>query len=344
MITIEVSEIKEFFKRSKGVKPNTSNPITSYIKLEANENCTLLKTNLNSYCVHEVKADYPSSFVCLVDERLLAKVLEQGTDDVVEIKVEPGRVILTCGIAQVRDSFTDPSLFPTFPEISEQKEGKVLTKDVLEAVGIAAQTLVVDRDCQLSYVHVNGAVFSSDNFSLYLKKLSDSFPDLVLDRECCLVISEYDSLQYFTAGNYHFFDTGKTMYGFIKTEYKTPAYHVIFKKSEGEPFEINKEDFISFCELTSVSPAKVPIASFDSKDGKILFSFNDPEFGKGAEMEFEMSGEIKEPFNFNPRLILPFIKSLPYKKLLFAPLPGYKYSVTTKEDETFSGIICGHSN
>lgn len=348
MIKIKSTEIREFLKRSKTIKTSNLMPILAFVKLDiTNTGALLSKTNLKSYCIHQIEAEGENISV-LLDENLLAAIATTG--DEVEIQLDNKTIHLKNGDSLVSFQKEDATLYPIFPDQGETNERVVIGKDVLQAIGIASKFVFeAEMETNFSFVHVkNNSVFSTDKNVIFLKNFTDNIPNLLISTECAAVISGFDNLMYFTAGNYDFYDTGKTTYGFIRSEYKSPDFSVILSKAtKGTFFTVAKENIVKFCELaTTATPSLVPVSKLDSslKEGQIDLTFFDDSYNVSVDMSFNVSGDLKpEPFTFNPKVMLPFIKSLPYQELNFTPLEGaHHYTIWSKEDEQFTGIMAGH--
>lgn len=111
-------------------------------------------------------------------------------------------------------------------------------------------------------------------------------------------------------------------------------------------FEIATDDIVRFCELViNTSPSEHPYSTFEpgTIEGKINFVYKDDPYDKDVTMSFDISGNtLPVSFQFDPKIILPFFKNLPYETVSLSALDsGKMYNVFSKEDEGFMGLIMG---
>lgn len=346
MTRIKTSEIKDFFSRSKTIRTSTIIPVLSYIKLEVKDGAaTLSKTNLESYCVHTIETESSTDESILLDERLLNAI--SATPGIIEIEKTETHIRLSNGSVKMAFPVMSPEHFPLFPAGEHGGETTTLYSDVLESIGIAKSYIKDNYETNLTFVHVlKNCVFATDALLLYYTSFESELPALCLRQEACNVVGGYETLTYFSHGNYDFFDTGRTIYGFIKNEYKAPNIEPLLKSaSKDNFFEIKRADIVSFCELVnSTATEPVPEASFFVKDGAANFSYTDSSNQLKVENQYSVIGDAEtQVFLFNPKVVLGKIKVLPYETLCFSQKENNSnfFTLWTNEDKNYTGLMVG---
>lgn len=349
MIKIKTSDFKEFFKRSKSIKSSGIMPILSYIKLDASgDGVTLQKTNLKAYCIHQIDAEYNEYDSILLDEKLFTLLVNSTSAEYLEIKKEGKKIVIVHDGKTAAHPMEEAHFFPRFPDADGNKEVSVLSSEVLESIGVAKNFVEsVELTSPLSFVHLyKNMVLSSDRNLVYWKKF-DQLPDMVLDAETCSIISQFESLQHFRAGNYDFFDTGKTLYGFIQPTETTPDLSPVLDMAQKDvSFEIKKAYLLEFLEISVgvSSPNEIATATLKPKDNKLSLQLSENTKEIDNTMVFEVNGQVFcDYFNFDPRKALSYFKAIPYETISFSPFSKANHFMTiwSKEDQEFTGIITG---
>jgi hypothetical protein len=282
----------------------------------------------------------------LLDERLISALLSSSGAEVFEISEVNNNILISDGFSNISFQKEDTTIFPKAPEESDDRVTSFLNKDVIDSLSIA-KSFAKPRSIEhpLEFVHMKpNEVFASDGFVMYHKKFDCELPTLMLYPETCIALAGYENVMYYRAGNYDFFESGNTKYGFIKTEAKPQAYDfIIDSASKKGGFKIDKDYIEKFCELTNNSTvSSLPISRItDAGINRLLFQFDDDNYGISTKMEFEVENknETVPEYSFNPKILLPAIKSIPYDYLNLTPHKTFGYVLSNDEDENYTGII-----
>lgn len=318
----------------------------AYVKLECfRDHAMLSKTNLANYCIHRVIGQFEPCTI-LIDEKLLSALLSSTPSPVIDIDANGNNIIIDDAYSKITFPVEDVRNYPEFPENEGETKKYTLSGDVLQSIGIARNYVMGStvNEQPMSFVIVKNSheVFASNNAIIYFKKFKEELPDLILYPECCNALSNFDEAIYYTLGQYDFFDVGTTTYGFIKPEQKQPAYErIITMLVKGGGFSIAKPNIERFCELAINATASAFPESVvkDNGDG-VTFKLENNSYDIDATMNFDVIEKdiTIDDFHFNPKIMLPVIKPLPYQAIHFTP-NKFGYIITTPEDENYSGII-----
>lgn len=335
MITIQTKEFKTFFQLSAGIKASALYPALDVIKMSVSEGvCTLTKTNMNSYVRYDFFITAPECCL-LLDDKLIRAFIAQSREEVVisftdkKINIKEGASVITFDSKPIDE-------FPQFPKRSH--EPYLFSREAAATLKIA-KNYVMDAYSSFNYVHVkNNEVFASNGSYIYTKKISTMLPDIVLSAEACNILNEED-YTYYKAENYDFFVTSSTCFGFIKSEFATPAYEPILNKGDkGRFFSCKKTDLLKFCELVNASTKEeVPLSKIFP--GQLLY--DEHSFNTKIDCEFKTEGnEDPVEFKFGTKNMGRLISALPYETLNFSKA-GPHYKIWTDEDDSYTGIISG---
>jgi hypothetical protein len=335
MITIQTKEFKTFFQLSAGIKASALYPALGVVKMSVSEGvCTLTKTNMNSYVRHDFLITAPECCLLLDDKLIRAFIAQSGEEVVIsftdkKINIKGGTSVITFDSKPIDE-------FPQFPQRSH--EPYLFSKEAVSALKIA-KNYVMDAYGLFNYVHVkNNEIFASNGSYIYTKKISTALPGIVLSVEACNVLNEED-YTYYKAENYDFFITPSTCFGFIKSEFATPAYDSILANGDTSKFfSCQKTDLLKFCDLVNAS-AKEEMPLSKIFPGQLLY--DEHSFNTKIDCEFKTEGnEDPVEFKFNTKNMSRFISALPYDTLNFSQA-GPHYKIWTCEDDGYTGIISG---
>lgn len=340
MITIKTSELREFIRRTGGIKTGNVLPILSYWKLCCSGNEGIItKTNLNAHCAHSVDVECQGDYSILLDERMIVALVKSTKSDMLLITLEESRIIISDGRSEMTFSRLDAELFPSFPD-STGAESYEITSEVLYAIKAAVIIPSQEVNNQFSYCYVTkeGDVFSTNCGQVfYRKKFEQVLPTLTLSFEAGSIVTMFENARCSTVGNYDFFDCGKTTYGFAKTEYSPPPFQSILNKCQFEEyFEIEKEDILNFCDLTlkSSPSAFFPIMELsDSGLAGVSFKHEEPDHNFATHLDFFVEKNFTfTSFLFNPKLLIQILKAIDSKYVRFSPLNKTAFTIWTAED------------
>ena len=236
-------------------------------------------------------------------------------------------------------------------DTAEGAETFTLQKEFLTAINTGQRYIKpteVNPACTVLHVkptqNGNSAVYAYNGIVCFRKLFTYSLPAMLLTAECCKTLSEFETVNYSSSGNFDFFHTGKTLYGFIKCEYKTPDFEVLFNRYERtELFEVNKTELEQFCELTNtctVSPN--PIAKLrNNADGvELEYDDSDMDVHINRVLEATKATDVAE-FHFNAKVMHPSLKNFPFNDLQFNTSLKSVMQLYSKEDESVMLIVMG---
>jgi DNA polymerase III sliding clamp (beta) subunit (PCNA family) len=349
MIKIAISDLKEFLARSRGIKQNNIIPILAFVKLHCQGNkATLSRTNTNAFVVHELKVKCKKEITLLLDYSILGGVVEKSKAEEIEIDVEGKKIVYKDGEFRQRHELQDENLFPKIPQ-NESTEKVVFNQEVLEALSLSKNNLDTKAGNPFfSYAHINpngkgSYIFGTTGTVIFYKHFSEKLPTISLDHDTVSAIARFPEVIFSENGNYNFFDTGHTLYGFIKPDFKATDISNIIKDQESTVrFVMDKKQITEYCQyILKVNPSTLAYVYFrDGGKNTILLSYANEDYNLSADefYEIEKHGQIRD-FCFNPSQMITLLKDLPYDKLQFALTDRKTCFVTTEEDSEFVGVV-----
>lgn len=352
MVLIQTSEIKTFLKRANKIKTNTVLPVLTYIKLDCSgDSATLTKTNLDAWCIHQVEAEFKENCTVLIDEKLLSALVANSFDELIDISVDGDNVVMSCGKSKLSFALSDPSVYPTAPEMNQENGLTTLSSEMLYSVRAASSiidTAVQNQwaNCFIQYREGKTDIFSTrSGWTMYKRQFDDRYPNITISPEVAGIITMFEEAQYYQANNYDFFDFGKTIYGFIRSVYTAPAYQTPFARCKNTTwFEVNRKDLLQFCELTiSSTPNPSPVMDLQANEMLgVTFSCDDPGFRVSTSMDFEGENTFMPPlYKFMPKALIPLLKTMDCNIVRFSPVIDGVYCIWSIEDPTLLTLLMG---
>lgn len=348
---IKISDLREFFKRSNKIKSHGIIPMHDYLLIEFEKECiSITKTNGNMFCKHVVEEGGEGVGKILIEEKRLSALVNNAKGEFVTFKVSGKKTIIKDEINEVKlETMGDVNVeaFQKFPD-TQGAERTILNPEMLAALFEAKNfASIVESNLHYVYAHeLKGSyyVFATNRHLLYQRKFDEPLPQLALSNDVCSIISTFQHVEYFTAGNYDFFDTGKTVYGFIKTEYTPPDYtQIIDRLSEDESFTLVKEEILSFCELVnSLAISKFPVLIFDDADEKIVVHFDENEYNAECEKILDVQKNFyPKSFAMNCADLTQALKCFISEEIVFAPGDNERiYGLTHPEEKGLLVMVC----
>lgn len=324
---IKVSDLRDFFKKSAKIKSNGIIPIYDFLLFEFTcEAVSITKTNGNAFCKYTVTQDTETKGQLLIEEKRLSALVNNAKGEFVHFKVKGKKITLKDDNNELSLQLNEEiSAFQTMPE-SEGAEMVILTPDVLSALFEARNfASLVESNFHYVYAHKKGnehCVFASNRTILYVRKFEDELPNLALSPEVCSIIASFGHVQYYSAGNYDFFDTGNTVYGFIKTTYTAPEYAPVINSIDTtQTLVLDKNEVLSFCELVnSLAVKELPIIGFEaSQDAGLLVFYKEPEYSVETEKLLPVERNFwPEDFSMNASMLKDVLKCFTSEKIVIA--------------------------
>lgn len=104
---------------SRAVAPKSSIPALEGILLEAGDNLRLTGYNLETGIRTALDADITQAGALVLSSRLFGEIIRKLPDDIVVFSSENYNVNIKCGMSEFNIMATDPSEFPSLPEVEE---------------------------------------------------------------------------------------------------------------------------------------------------------------------------------------------------------------------------------
>lgn len=372
MVKIPVSELKEFLSRSKAIPANGLLPITDYIKLVCEGDViTLTKTNLNQFITHQVEGKFNKNFTLLIDLATFATAVSESEAEEMKISFKeqkadnPARrikiVIMEDGIQGViKCQSEDESVFPSNPSYDKDNM-TVLSPDIIEALFLSAEAALPLKGTvrqPFEYVHIKNMGKKKSyicGFSvgiMYFKWFKENLPDMVLEQMVCTMLGNYqgDGVTMYRGEKYDFFDTGKSLYGFIQTEMKGPDFaSIINAKDDEKSFTIDRKSLMAFCKLAiGINPSSLVDPCFiqnAEENNAVVLDYENNLINRSCKKEVEVKKNkryVIKKFLFNPNDMLKLLKSLSFETVtLVGPCGpgGGNFYIVNEEDADYCGCI-----
>jgi DNA polymerase III sliding clamp (beta) subunit (PCNA family) len=357
MIKIAIADLKQFLSRSSGIKQKGVLPILAYIKLECKGNsATLTRSNLNAFVVHEFKVKCKKNITVLLDHTILAGVVDKTKSEEITIELEAkkpdtefgGKVLYSDGEFKQRHELVDHANFPTVPENASQDK-TIFNQAILESLHLSKNnTDPKQGNPFFQYVHINpngkgSYIFGTNSTVIYYRHFDEKLPTISLDHDAVAAISKFQEVIYTENGNFDFFDTGNTLYGFIKPDFKASDISQIMKGGDDKmKFVIDKKQVLEYCQYVNrINPGLLAYVFFaDAGKNSIMLRYSNDEYSLSADQfyDVEKKGTIRD-FCFNPSQMVPLLKDLPYDKLNFNLCENHNCYITSEDDKDFIGVI-----
>lgn len=340
---IPIKEIKEFIRRTSAIQTNGVMPILGYYLLDDGK---LTKTNLGAFCRHTVTYT-GEPLTVLLEEVAIDSMCNNTSEEELEITQDGSTITIRAGKQTQSFESLPVDDFPKFP--SGIGEKTILTAPEILSLASAAK-YVGTNSHNYNYIHcTDNDVFACNGFIMYHHTFS-AVPTLILDSSAAAIIAQYNSITHYHNGvNIDFFDTGNTVYGFVRPEVSSPNYAAMVqgaKHSAGIKFD--KQQIERFCQIT---------LDITEKDKDLVCYFKDhsptecllhyQNTGTRRKNELTIQAEFKkEPipdFGFEPRQMLTALRAIPYD-YVFIVFEGNKAQLYTEDDPGYSGIVMASLN
>lgn len=329
-IKIPVADIRAFKKNTSHIKKNNIMPILDFIKFD---NGAITKTNLHEFVVQE--SSFTGSF--LIEERVLFNFIEYTSATEITFVSDGKKITLSDGSQKTTATQGDVSLYPLteIPPI----ETVSLTDTILKLFGAAAKyTKEDDKDLIISHIFIGGNVITaSDRYIAFYRKIDRDLPKTAIPRSVAERVSSIDPADFSQTENKLFFKTGKTLYGFRKTEATYVDLGKYFECEKITSFHAPKSDLIGFNEMClSMSLSKLCYPILQITNGRLKLTANDGDFAIDNEKEIEVVGQMGEKFKTDASWFNRLLKTAPDEELTFSRIQGMMYITG---DSGFTSLI-----
>lgn len=354
MITIKTSELSNFFKRAGSIKSNEILPIYSYLKFECDKtDCKVYKSNGHSFIIHNIEVSSKEKRSFLIEEKKIKTLVDRTSAKEITIEIKTSKasdvddVILSDGLNKIKCQSYDAGKFASIPD-SEKSEQMLLSASVVESLFLSKSVAKIRKDIKtwMCYVYIvntgkkSSYIFGMDDGTMYYKKFDLPLPTLALELETCSTLGGYAEMNYSKKDNYHFFDIGNTIFGFIDCEAKSADISKILDSVDKKVnFVVNRKEMIEFCEICmSINPGILkPVVSItDDGKNKLFLKYENAESATSNERVFDVKKVGKpDDFIFLAEQMVSVLKNLPYETVQFNGPIKHNYFITTEEDENF---------
>lgn len=329
-IKVPVADIRLFKKNSSHIRGKSILPILDYIKFD---NGTITKTNINEFVVQE--SNFTGAF--LVEERILFNFIEYTTASEIIFLADGKKVIISDGSQKTGSIQGDILLFPEIEQ--PPKETISLTDTILKLLGSAAKyTQEGSDDLRKSHIFIGGdIIMSSDANIAFYRKIDRELPKTAIPRSVAESVSSIDPADFSQTEKKLFFKAGKVLYGFQKTEATYIDMSSFFKFENLDSFHAPKAELIAFNEMClSMSKIKMCHPFLEIKEGKLLMSAVNSDYGVDNEKEIEVVGKMEGKVQYDAATLNRLLKTAPDEELTFSRGKGMIYITG---DSGFTSLI-----
>lgn len=358
IIKIKTSEVRDFFKRANAIKDNGILPIYAYIKFECKKDVgKLYKSNGNSFVVHDVELTADKEESIMVEEKMLIAITNKTSAE--EITIESKKikdsdrfdVTFTDGTQKLKSQSYNVADFSKIPEIGKEKSF-LLPSDVISSLSLSKGCAKVDPKLKMwmCYVYIQSlgkkksCIFGTNGVVMYYKTFDFDLPAITFELETCGIIGSFGELEYTFKENFHFFNAGKTIYGFINCEAKPPDISPIISQFDNKSnFTVSRKDLLDFCETVEFinNSALKPIVYIkDAGKNAVQFSYANSEMARSNEITLDVkkTGKV-EDFPVMSEYFVTLFKGLDFDSVRLCGPIKHSYFVTSDEDPSFIGMV-----
>ena len=307
-IKIPITEIKTFLNRASAIKPDTHIPISSFVRLKGElDKTSMYKSGQASFIIHEVDVENEDPFDFLIEEKSLSIACENTNSNTILFEPEGDIINITVGNYKQSSPTEDVILFYKFPEF-ENSFLHTLTGDILDSINAASKYAHAGKDfiTNVCFVHVsNNAVCATDNKKSYYKKFEVELPDLVLSLNSCSVLAKFGSVKVKEIEKFYLFNTGSSIYGFSKEEYKAPDFNRAFntvQEIKRPGFSVKKDSLFTFADkshkLSSGFIDVIEISDSDRQEIQLGFKSDTVKASTFAKIDVQKKEGYSEPVPF----------------------------------------------
>lgn len=353
MIVISITELKKFLSNSSNIRNNNIIPILSYIKLECKGKiATLIKTNLHSFIISQIDAEFKKDITILIDEQILASAVNFSKGKDLKISVVGKDIVMNDGFGDTKCQVQDVVNFPAV-DTNTGKGAIEFTEDVISALGLAKNHILTSSDKEMrnwmSFVHIRtinnkSHVVGANGSVSYFKSFGEALPEISLDPDTVSIISKYPFVHYSSNDRYDYFQCLGVTYGFIKTETACPKFEPIIDRFKSEnSFIINSRDIVLFCEKAiSMNRSSVPpeVSIENGDNGSLLLNFVGISDNESASEKIKSDKKTYnvEKILFQPKNMITAVKDLGVEKIKISKIFG-NMILSSDEEKDYTGSV-----
>lgn len=310
-------------------------PICEYIRVQyADGTCTMTKTNMHSFVREDFDAEGKGKHDFLIQEIDLFAFASNSKSDFLTMKKTDK------GIQLKDDNSSAPCVTTTdtFPEIETPKDKTIeLTPAIISSIKTAAKMLASEIDATWrSYVFIgHKKIIGCDGMIAYCKDC-DLDDKIILRKEQIAALPAIGTT-YSHSESYDFFESGRLLYGFSKTEQAFFDMTGAMKTPNDVQFMIPSKELVSFNEWVLGVSSKPEFASvcWEPSEGQLKLK------GQSSYDEKEVERIIKSAsgpeFKYLPMNMNKLLKAIDTDVLYC--YRGEKNICLTDEKQTFISLV-----
>lgn len=352
MILVKTSELKRFLPHSKNIRSRGILPILSFVKIECKDNrATITKTNLHSFVIFEIEAEFKQDETVLIEENVLEACANFSAGEYITITKKENAVTLDDGFKKLKSQYEDEKHFPSTNIDSEQENS--FDEEVISALSLAknhvlsSSNSVREWKCFVHSVKIGKKSFivGISGAISYFRSFKQALPEFSLDPETVSIIGRFPDVNYMSGEKYDYFRWNGIVYGFIKAETGRPQLEKVFEQFTSEDSIIlPRRDLVNFCEMvnTSLNSSNLPpeVSISDDGNGGIILKYVDVT---GIEKASEKIKSRDKTFDvpeiiFQPKNLLTVMKDLDSDDVKISKIFG-NMIITTSEEPNYTGTI-----
>lgn len=357
LLRVKTSDINDFLKRVSKIKQTSLLPILDYIKLEVDGEgkAFLYDTNLQVWCVHEIEVPDAKKGEYLLDRKLLGAMVASTQSDTIFIRQEGTAITLSDSEKKgIILNFKRPEdeHYPEFPSrTDETKKTSSFTPELVSYINVAKEFINSQSENQYSFVHITFRegqthLVCSDGHIAFYRYFDIEMPGMLMTKDCADIVGSYEQgCSHYSVENYDFFDFGRTTYGFIKTEWKTPDFQQVFNQfSDKQVHTVSKAELLNFVNLAlRVSPLTYTLFDImpDTLEENMLrLEYNLPQYSIMTEKSIPVTKNYDvEKMLYNANQLAIMLRSIKSENVNFYPRGKASYIKDEKDDRSLFMII-----
>lgn len=337
MILLPVNSVKQFKQKASKISNNRIIPICNYIRIQFHAGeCVLTKTNNNAFVTQTFDAEGKGDQEYMILEKDLFPFADHSLDDFLTIKMKDDKLFISDSSSSAPCQTTKDA-FPALERPGEQTI--VFSPATVKAIKAASKMLGNEEMATWrSYVFVgHHKIIGCDGF-VALSIPTEIEDRIILGKEVIASLPDNGAI-YRQNKAYDFFETGRSLYGFIKPEQKFFDMTGSVKETSETSFVFTRAALLSFNDWVLDMALKPEFceADFDFKNGLLQLSGRETYSEKSVERNIKSTGGW--PFKYLPSQMNKILKFTDDETLLC--YKGEKNICITNETNSFYSLLQG---
>jgi hypothetical protein len=334
MILIPVNSVRSFCHKAAKIQSNKVLPVCDYIHIQYSKgSCTFSKTNNYAFVIEEMDAEGKENQDYMILEKDLSAFVEHNSG-ILAIKKVKDKLVL------VDDRSTAPCLTTEdkFPPLEVPENNAIeLSPLVIKNIKTASKMLATEQTpTWRSHVFVGKKmVIGCDGFVAF--SIPCDIEDKIIFRKEAISALPDIGAVYKQNSSYDFFECGRTLYGFIKSETGFFDMTAGMTAPNVDSFEVKRGDLVSFNEWVLDIAVKPEFASIEWNfvDNELALVGSDSFSEKSVERKIKATGG--EYFKYLPTQMNKILKAIDDDVLTC--YKGPKNVCITNEKQTFISLL-----